>query len=233
MTHAAMRCRLLVAEGRWLLRCGLMTVLGGQPGLDVRDEADSGEDTLRKILMVEPDLVLLDLDLPGGGLTTLEQIKRLHARQRVLVMGEIGAFDEVRAALRAGADGYVRKSAARHELLEAVRCVAAGQAYIEADLARELVLDVPRRQAKAALVPLQDLTERELSVFRLIGLGYTTKAAADHIGLSHRTVEKHRAAVMQKLKLRNALQLRLLAAELRPLQGPVKVQDNSKVGAPG
>jgi DNA-binding NarL/FixJ family response regulator len=209
-----MNCRLIVAEGHWLLRFGLVAMLRAQPGMEVLGQADNRDDAVRRTLETQPDVLLLDLKLPGGGLAALEQIKQRLRSQKVLMMGEVGATEEVRAALHAGCDGYVRKDRSQQELLDAVSHVAAGQTYIEAGLARELVLDDPRRKAQAATAPLQRLTERELTVFRLIGAGYTNRAAADRINLSPKTVEKHRAAVMQKLQLNSALQLRLMAAEL-------------------
>jgi DNA-binding NarL/FixJ family response regulator len=215
-----MKARLLVAEGHWLQLRGLAAVLCAQPGLEVLGLADCGEDAVRMTLETLPDIVVLDLKLPGGGLAALEQIKQRRLQQKVLVTGELGACDEVRAALLAGCDGYVRKDTSEQELLHAVHRVGAGQNYIEAGLARELVLDDPRRKVQASIAPLQRLTERELTVFRLIGAGYTNRAAADRIKLSPKTVEKHRAAVMHKLQLSNALQLRLMAAELASVLGP-------------
>jgi DNA-binding NarL/FixJ family response regulator len=209
-----MSCRLIIAEGHWLQRCGLVAVLRAQPGFEVLGHAETNDDAVRLTLDKQPDIVVLDLKLPGGGLAALERIKQKLRQQKVLVMGELGASEEVRAALHAGCDGYVRKDRSQQELLDAVHRVALGQTYIEAGLARELVLDDPRRRAQAATAPLQRLTERELTVFRLIGAGYTNRAAADRINLSPKTVEKHRAAVMQKLQLNSALQLRLMAAEL-------------------
>jgi DNA-binding NarL/FixJ family response regulator len=214
-----MNCRVIVAEAHWLLRCGLVGVLRAESGFEVLGEAACGEEAVRMTFEFRPDVLLLDLKLPGGGVAALEQIKQTLRQQKVLMLGEVGAGDEVRAALLAGCDGYVRKDSSQQEMLDAVRRVGAGQTYIEAGLARELVLDDPRRKAQAANAPLQRLTERELMVFRLIGAGYTNRAAADRIKLSPKTVEKHRAAVMQKLQLRNALQLRLMAAELGPALG--------------
>jgi DNA-binding NarL/FixJ family response regulator len=215
-----MSARLLVAEGHWLQRCGLAAVLGAQPGFEVLGLPECSADAVRMTLEMLPDVVVLDLKLPDGGLKALEQIKQRRPEQRVLMTGEVGASDVVREALHAGCDGYVRKDTTEQELLYAVHRVIAGHTYIEAGLARELVLDDPRRKAQATIAPLQRLTERERMVFRLIGAGYTNRAAADRIHLSPKTVEKHRAAVMQKLQLSNALQLRLMAAELASVLGP-------------
>jgi DNA-binding NarL/FixJ family response regulator len=180
----------------------------------VLGQAENTDEAVSLALDKQPDIVLLDLKLPGGGLTALERLKQKIRQQKVLVMGEVGASDEVRAAFHAGCDGYVRKDRSLPELLDGVYGVAAGQTYIEAGLARALVLDDPRRRVQATTPTLQRLTERELTVFRLIGAGYTNRAAAVRINISPKTVEKHRAAVMQKLQLHSALQLRLMAAEL-------------------
>jgi DNA-binding NarL/FixJ family response regulator len=215
-----MKLRLIIGEGHWLARYGLTVLMREQADLEVAGEADSREGLVRLAAEMQADIVLLDLKLPGGGLPALESIKLIQRSLRVLVMGEVGACDEVRAALHAGCDGYVRKDRSKQELLDAVHRVAEGQTYIEAGLARELVLEDPRRRGQVTGVALQRLTDRELTVFRLIGAGYTNRAAAQSINLSPKTVEKHRAAVMQKLQLHSALQLRLMAAELGVTLGP-------------
>jgi DNA-binding NarL/FixJ family response regulator len=210
-----MNHRVLVADGHWLVRRGLRATLQHQHGYLVVGEADSAAEAVSRTAELAPDLVLLDLKLPqAGGIAALQLIKKRSRTQKVLLLSDAGGEDSVREALRAGADGIVRKDESDRELLEAMHCVLAGSVYLDAEMTRQLVLDENRREMHAGGGPLHELSPRELAVFRLIGAGLTNRGAGEQLELSPKTVEKYRATVMHKLGLRDAVELRLLALEL-------------------
>jgi DNA-binding NarL/FixJ family response regulator len=131
------------------------------------------------------------------------------------MLGDESALSSVREALRGGCSAYLRKNANNMDMFrDAIEKLRMGHIYLDAELARQMVLQDHWREAATEEGPLKRLTERERAVFKLIGAGYTNRTAAEHIHLSPKTVEKHRAAVMQKLQLRNAFELRLLAQSL-------------------
>lgn len=210
MTH-----RILVAEGHWLVRRGLRALLEERREHEIVAEAANLEEFARLVEQMQPNMALVNLALAGGGaIAALRRAKERSPRTHVIVMGDGGSVETVREALRAGCEGYVSLAGGEPELLEAVERVRAGHIHLDPETARRFVLaDVGRGDAFGQ-GPLQLLSEREREVFRLIGAGYTNRAAAERIQLSHRTVEKYRAAVMQKLQLRSAVDLRLLALKL-------------------
>lgn len=210
-----MTCRLLLADGHWLIRCGLRSVLHGSGGNEVVGEAANTREALTLTLQLAPDIALLDLRLPAdGGLAVLRLIKQQQHTQKVILLCDSNGEQTVREALRAGCDGYVRKDASSTELLAAIRSVQAGQVYLDAEISRQMVLADHRRETQSQSGPLHALSARELAVFNLVGAGLTNRAAAEQLRLSPKTVEKYRAAVMQKLRLRSAVDLRLLAMRL-------------------
>lgn len=208
--------RLLIADGHSLFRLGLATVLEGLPQVEIATTAEDARAAVRGVLTQAHDLALLDLQLPQeGGVWALRQIKAELPHQRVMLMGDKGGEARVREALRSGCNGYMRRNSRPEDLRAAVAMALQGETWLDADYSRQLVLaDHASAAESAAAGPLTCLTSRELSVFRLIGAGYTNRGAAERIKLSHKTVEKYRASVMQKLRLRSAVDLRLMAREL-------------------
>ncbi len=214
-----MTCRLLLADGHWLIRCGLRSVLHGVGGNEVVGEAADSRTALSLTLELAPDIALLCLRLPDdGGLSVLRLIKHQRRAQKVILLCDGSGEHTVREALRAGCDGFVRKDASSTELLAAIRSVQAGQVYLDAEISRRMVLSDHRRETQGQSGPLHALSARELAVFNLVGAGCTNRVAAERLQLSPKTVEKYRAAVMQKLRLRSAVDLRLLALQLADVQ---------------
>jgi len=185
--------RIVLADDHAVVRSGLRLLLDRTDGLEVVAETGDAESALRSTLGHKPDVLILDLNMPGE-LTSLEAIPRVAevspgTRVVVLTMQEDPEF--ARRALRAGAVAYVLKEAADDELVEAVRRAAAGQNYVTPRLGAALAAPPPG--------PPGDLTERELEVLRLIALGHTNHEIAEQLFLSVRTVETHRAHIQHKL----------------------------------
>jgi len=185
---------IVLADDHAVVRAGLRLVLDRADGFDVLAEAADAESAVRSVLGHKPDVLVLDLNMPGE-LTSLEAIPRIaevspKTRVVVLTMQEDPQF--ARHALRAGAAGYVLKEAADDELVEAIRRASEGATYLNPRMGAAL--------AAAPDGPPDDLTEREIDVLRRIGLGHTNVEIAQQLFLSVRTVETHRAHIQQKLR---------------------------------
>lgn len=189
-------CRILVVDDHAVLRSGLRLLLEQEEDLEWVGEAGTVEDALRAIDRTEPDIVLLDLRMPGiGGLAGLPRVLARREGVRVLVLSMDDDVADVRQAFDAGAAGYVVKSAADEELIRAIRAVRAGERYVDPALGAKLAQ--PPRPAG----PVDDLSPREREVLRLLALGYTNQEVAERLVVSVRTVESHRAHVMNKLRV--------------------------------
>ncbi|MGZ4270964.1 MAG: response regulator [Solirubrobacteraceae bacterium] len=185
---------IVLADDHAVVRAGLRLLLDRAEGFEVLAEASDADSAVRSVLGHKPDVLVLDLNMPGE-LTSLEAIPRIaevSAKTRVVVLTMQEDPEFARHALRAGAVGYVLKEAADDELVEAVRRAAEGATYLNPRLGAAL--------AAAPEGPPGDLTERELDVLRRIGLGHTNVEIAEQLFLSVRTVETHRAHIQQKLR---------------------------------
>jgi DNA-binding NarL/FixJ family response regulator len=185
-------------------------------GLEVVAAAGDGDQALRRLPAARPDVVVLDLRLPTlDGVETTRRIAAEHPGVRVLVLSASGEEQDVLAAIKAGATGYLVKSASREELLDAVRRTAAGDAVFTPGLAG-LVLGEFRRmmtddRGKEASGPR--LTERETEILRLVAKGLSSRQIAERLVLSHRTVQNHTQNVLAKLQLHNRVELTRYAIE--------------------
>lgn len=207
--------RILVTDDHAVLRSGLRLLLDREPDLETVGEATTAEDAITRVNEGDVDLVLLDLEMPGiGGLAGAERLRADHPDLLILVLSMHGETDDVRRAFAAGANGYVLKTAADEQLVQAVRAVAAGERYLHPALGAALAQPAPSRG------PVDDLSPREREVLRLLALGYTNQEIARMLVVSVRTVESHRAHVMTKLRagsraamVRHALEAGLLDDE--------------------
>ena len=194
-------------------------------GLDVVAAAGDGEQALRRMAAARPDVVVLDLRLPVlDGVETTRRIAAGHPGVRVLVLSASGEEGDVLSAIKAGATGYLVKSASSVELIEAVRRTAAGDAVFTPGLAG-LVLGEFRRMMSA---PGRDeaadgprLTDRETEILRLVAKGLSSRQIAERLVLSHRTVQNHTQNVLAKLQLHNRVELARYAIE-RGLDDPAR-----------
>jgi DNA-binding NarL/FixJ family response regulator len=208
-------CRILIAEDHTILREGLKALLGGLPEHRVVGEAVDGMEAIRMANDLQPDLVLLDLSMPRtNGLEALQEIKRSNPQIRVLILTVQKAEDYVHAALRAGADGYVLKDSSSSDLFQAIRCVLAGERYLSPAVATALVnLYLGGRDQAANRSPFDILSPREREVLKLLAEGYRTRDIGEHLCISPKTVEKHRASLMEKLNLHTLPALTTYAIE--------------------
>jgi DNA-binding NarL/FixJ family response regulator len=211
-----MKHRLVIAEDHVLLREGLGAMLSMRPEYEVVAKVADGREVVRAAATLRPDAILMNLSLKGlSGVEATQQIKRRTPGVRVLGMAGFKNEEHIRAALRAGVDGYVLADTSFDDLIVALTNVLSGRKFLSSEAATELVstmLDgATRNPAKS---PWDILTSRERSILKLVAEGHTNRAAAEFLSVSPKTVEKHRANLMRKLQLRNATELVLLAVDM-------------------
>jgi len=204
------RIRVLIVDDHAVLRAGLRMLIGGQPDMEVVGEAADGEDAVQRAPELRPDVVLMDITMPGiGGIRAIEQIRRVCPESRVLVltMHDVPAY--LRSVLAAGASGYVVKRAADSELISAIRGVHRGRTVLDPALATRVVQGGLRRRSAAAQAPgpASVLSQREREVLELVAQGFTNQQIADRLGLSVKTVETYRSRLVEKLGLRSRADL--------------------------
>lgn len=192
------RIRILIADDHAVLREGLRAVLAGCDDLEVVGEASDGAEAIAACRRLHPDVVLMDVAMPVlGGLEATPAILKDDPRCRVLVLTQYGDREYVARMLRAGASGYVLKSAATAELAAAVRAVHRGGLALDPAVARE-ILD-GKTAADGAGDPYEELTDRERQVLKLVVEGRSNKEVADVLGVSVKTAMSHRAHLMEKV----------------------------------
>ena len=227
----------MLIEDHAILREGLRALLELEPHLSVVGEAASVAQAKTVAAALRPDVVLTDIAFPGeSGLSVIPWLKTLSPTIRVLILTAHCTDEYVRAALEVGADGYILKDASRAELLEGLGAVLAGRQYLSAAVTSHVISGYLQ---KREVTPLQQgpITAREREVLRLIALAYPTKAIANRLGLSAKTVEKHRSNLMRKLSLPNMAAVTLYAVrhKLVPIDvigQPTELDSpNSKAGS--
>lgn len=200
-----MTIRVLVVDDHAVVRTGLRRVLDAEPGLETVGEAPDAERAIFEALEHGPDVVLMDLVLPGkSGIEIIPTLLRNDPETKVLVLSMQDDPRYLREAFEAGASGYVLKEAADTELIDAIRAVAAGERYVHPALGARLVEAEAAERRRAADDPL---SEREREVLRLLALGHTNQEIAKLLYISVRTAETHRAHIMQKLRLGSRAEL--------------------------
>jgi DNA-binding NarL/FixJ family response regulator len=208
--------RILIVEDHTLLRAGIRSLLLQDPALEIVGEADNGRDAVRLMDSMAPDLVLMDISMPGmNGIEAIVDIKRRYPKTLVLVLTAHKADEYIHESLRAGADGYILKDATHDELRVAIRSVLNGKTYLSPDISKNVISAyLGTDKATGTTSSAWDtLTHREREVLKLVAEGRPNKYIADYFCLSVKTIEKHRSNLMKKLDLHNASMLTAYAIE--------------------
>lgn len=191
--------RILVVDDHAVVRSGLKLLLSAEPDLEVVGEAGNARDAVFEVRAQKPDVVLLDVVMPGeSGIEAVPKLLHESPETKVLVLSMQDDPNYVREAFAAGASGYVLKEAADAEVVDAIRQVADGGSYVHPVLGARMVAADARAKAAAAADPLSD---REREVLTLLALGHTNQEIAKQLYISVRTAETHRAHIMRKLGL--------------------------------
>ena len=209
-----MNIRILLVDDFPLLRQGLAAALETDPALKVVGQADNGEEGLRLARELQPDVVILDLHMPGmGGMTVLERLRTQAPGAKALVVTATEKAQPLLAAVAAGAAGYLSKRCTREELRQAVITVHGGGSIIAAELAGHLLKEYSRASRGEASHVRPLLAEREHDVLRLVATGSTDKEIAEALYISPRTVQNHLTSVREKTGLRRRAELTRWAME--------------------
>src|SRR3984893_8670986 len=212
-TESRPQIRIALVEEHEILRDGLKVLLEFEPDFVVVGEFDCVEQSLNGIRDLRPDIVLANLTFPGrSGIELLAEIGRLSPLTRKLVLTLHDGEQYIRAALNAGADGYVLLDATSAELMQAIRTVSVGQQYLCNAIAGKILSDyLSGDQRPSCSAVAQSITGREREVLTRIALGNSNKLIARELGVSPKTVEKHRSNLMRKLQLHNAAAITMYA----------------------
>ena len=217
---ASNKRRIFIVDDHPMMRQGLAQLIGAESDLMICGEAENAESALDGIGSLKPDLVLADISLPGKN--GLELIKDFHALQPGLPVLVISMHDEslyAERVLRAGGRGYIMKQEGGKKLMQAIRQVLAGKIYVSEKMSADILEIFSGRRAGAEGSPVEQLTDREFEVFQLLGQGKGTRAIAEKLHLSVKTVEAHRANIKAKLKLKSAPELIRFAVRWSESQG--------------
>lgn len=213
--------RILLADDHAVLRAGLRALLDAEPDMTVVGEAATGEEALEKVKSLQPDVVVMDLSMPGmGGLEATRQIQELPDKPRVLVLTMHAEEEFLLPVLEAGGSGYVRKTRADEDLTEAIRTVARDEVFLYPSATKILLQGYKTVEAGGERTPLDRLSERERDVLSLTAEGFSSSEIGEKLFISPKTVDTYRSRIMEKLGLKHRSELVRFALQT----GLLKVQ---------
>lgn len=202
-----MKTRIVIADDHAIVRDGVRALLTAAGDLEVVGEAASGQEAIELAESLEPDLVLMDIAMPGlGGLEATLEIRKRLPRVKIIVLSQYGEPEYVRRFLKAGVSGYVLKRAAGAELVAAVRAVQRGGLVLDPEIARG-ALQEPGTSTPDVPDAYETLTDREKQILKLVAEGHSNKEVADLLGISVKTAMSHREHLMSKLAVHNRTEL--------------------------
>lgn len=204
--------RILLVDDHAILRAGLRALLANYPDLQVVGEAGDGADAVIRVNELKPDVVVMDVAMPGmNGLSATRQIVQDHPQTKILILTQYSNKEYVLPLLKAGAGGYVLKQAVDTDLVTAIRAVARGESFLYPPVAK-LVLDAYMKEQRGEPDdPYTQLTEREAEILVLVARGRSTREIAELLHISPNTVDVHRAKLMQKLELHSVAEITTFA----------------------
>ena len=205
--------RIVIAEDHTILREGLRALLSAKPDYEIVGEAEDGNAAIHCVEKLKPNLVLMDLSMPRmNGMDAIKEIKKRSPETKVLVLTVHKTDEYIIATFQAGADGYVLKDSTHAELELAIQNVLSGKYFISPGISEKLIGGyLQGKKTLKITTPWETLTQRERGILKLIAEGYKNKEIADYLCISVKTVEKHRANLMQKLDLHNISDLTAFA----------------------
>lgn len=202
--------RLLLVDDHDIVRTGVAHIIEKHKGIEIVGEAGTGEEALRLVRQHQPDVVLMDVNMPGlGGLEATRRIHRSTPKTKVIILTVHSEAPYPNHLLDAGASGYLTKGCAASELIDAIRCVHRGQRYIGKDIAQRLALSLLPGAEKS---PFDELSIREMEVMMMLTQGIEVGSIANSLALSPKTVSTYKYRIYEKLDVRNDVELTHLAS---------------------
>ncbi|HET9262126.1 MAG TPA: response regulator transcription factor [Vicinamibacterales bacterium] len=202
------KTRILIADDHAIVRDGVKALLSLADDLEVVGEAAGGQEAIDLAVKLEPDLILMDIAMPGlGGLEATLEVRKRVPRARIIVLSQYGEPEYVRRFLKAGVSGYVLKKAAGAELISAIRAVLRGGLVLDPAVAREALTETGAPASADAPDEYETLTDREKQVLKLVAEGRSNKEVAELLNISVKTAMSHREHLMVKLHLHNRTEL--------------------------
>ncbi len=206
------KIRVLIADDHAIVREGIRLILAAHEDIEVVGEAQDGLETISRVKELEPDVVLMDIAMPGlGGLEATIELAKTAPESRVLVLTQYDDAEYIYRFLHAGAAGYVLKKSVGSDLVSAIRAVAQGKSFIDSMIADKVIRGYLEPEATTDQGFYDRLSDREKTVFKLIAEGYTSRQIADTLVLSIKTVMTHRANIMEKLGIHSKAEIIKLA----------------------
>jgi len=210
----AEKLNVVIVDDHALFREGLASILSAESDIEVVGQGGSAEEAIRLAHEVLPEIILLDIDMPGGGLTAARTIAEDFPVMGIVILTASEEDDHFISALRAGARAYILKGVAGRELVRILRAVASGESYVPPALAASLLLEMHEAGSytqKTEDNPMKDLTDREQEILEGLASGLTNKEIAENLFLSEKTVKHYITNILQKLHVRNRVEAALLA----------------------
>ena len=205
--------RVVVADDHPLYREGVARSLTESGKFTIVGEAANGRDALAWVRTERPDVVLLDISMPDGGIATLQQIMALESPPRVAMLTVSEEDDDIMQALKAGALGYILKGVGARDLVQIVSDLAAGRSYVAPSLAIKVMAAMTAPRAVAPASMLDSLTKREEDILRLVSLGKSNKEVARDLELQEKTIKHYMTTILQKLQVRNRTEAAIMARD--------------------
>jgi len=204
--------RVLLVDDHAVVRKGMRALLEREPGIDVVGEADDGGRAVQAVERLRPDVILMDLEMPGiGGVEATRLIADSHAESKVVVLTSHAAEEDVFPALKAGAQGYLLKHSAPEDVLRAIHQAHRGETVLHPAIARMVLQELHRPPQSKQPVTTEPLSERELDVLRLLARGMSNQEIADTLIVGEATVRSHVSSILRKLQLASRTQAALYA----------------------
>src|SRR5262245_11898635 len=208
MTERTAPLRVLLADDHVTVRHGLKLLIDSQPDMTVVSEASDGKTAMENALAIKPDVIVMDISMPGmNGLAATRALKQKQPKAVIVTLTRHGDDAYVQELLRAGVAGYVLKQSAPDELLQAIRAAASGGQYLDSSLMARVTAAYVAREGRRAGKSEGTISERESDVLRLIACGYSNKEIAAQLSLSVKTIEAHKANAMRKLDLNGRIDI--------------------------
>jgi two-component system, NarL family, invasion response regulator UvrY len=202
------RIKVMLVDDHAVVRMGFKLLLQGSQDIDVIGEAQSGEEAVRQFQELAPDVLVMDISMPGiGGLEAIDRVLAKNAQQKILVLSAHEDVMHARRVLKAGAMGYLTKRSAAEVLMEAIRVVHKGQIYLEPMIAQAMAVE----QVSGSKNPVDALSEKEFKVFIALAKGKSVQEIADTMSLSPRTIGTHLYNIKQKISASNSAELAIIA----------------------